>query len=78
MQGITRLSASQIRQIKAKMGQAERILSELTAQQHLLQQKFETPLSGAEILQIQNELKEIENKIAEQEEIWLNLSERLG
>lgn len=78
VQAVTRLSAVQVRQIKAKMGQAERILSELTAQQHLLQQKFETPLSGAEILQIQNELKEIENKIAEQEEIWLNLSERLG
>ncbi len=72
------LSASQIRQIKAKIGQVERQMTSLTTQQKTLQKKFEIPLSGTEIIQIQNELQQIEQQIADCESQWYELTEQLG
>ncbi len=72
-----KLTAAQVRQIKAKIGQVEREISVLTHQKEKLHQKFETPLTGDEIQKIQKELNEIDNQLETLEIRWLELSEQI-
>lgn len=73
----TRLSAAQLRQIKAKINQIEREMARLTQQKEVLQHKFETPLTGSEIRQIQNELTQIQTQLDSCETDWLELTEQI-
>ncbi len=75
--GPIKLSAAQIRQIKAKIGQVEREINALTTQKDKLHGQFETPLTGDEIQSIQKELKEIDSQLELLEMQWLELSEQI-
>lgn len=76
-QAIQRQSQAEIRKIKAQLGQIEKELERLSAEKENLQKQFEKPLTGSEIVAVQNKLTKIEQDIEIIELKWLDLSEKI-
>lgn len=77
-QAIQRQSQAEIRKIKAQLGQIEKELERLSSEKEMCQKQFEKPLSGSEIITIQNRLTQIEETIEITELKWLDLSEKIS
>ena len=72
-----RQSQAEIRKIKAQLGQVEKELERLSSEKENLQKQFEKPLTGSEIVAVQNKLTQIEQDIEITELKWLDLSEKI-
>ncbi|MBQ9090187.1 MAG: ABC-F family ATP-binding cassette domain-containing protein [Alphaproteobacteria bacterium] len=76
-QQTNKLTPAQTRQIKAKIGQIERQINQLTLERELYQKQFETPLSKEQLININNQLKQIEIQLETYETQWFELTEQV-
>lgn len=70
-------ASAEIRQTKAKMGLLEKELDTLTARKQAIENSFTTPLTPDQIRQATDELRQLDAQIADLEEKWLALSDKI-
>lgn len=74
---VQKQNKAQSRKNRLKLNEIEKQLDKLTQEKEQLQLKFQTKLTGSEIISIQQELNKIEEAITQAEEEWLLLSEEI-
>ncbi len=71
-------ASAEVRQTKAKMGLIEKELEKLTTRKQAIESSFEKPLTPEQIRQATADLKQLDAEIADLEEKWLTLSDKIA
>ncbi len=68
---------ARLKTLKRDQGKLEQLMLELQTRKHALEARLSSPLPAQDIGQLGNELKVIDEKLADHEEKWLEISEEI-